>query len=130
MHQSVSAYFCRHQVVSPMSTQITFFLNTPSLLVYRHDGTHCLNLGFVISTYIKQKHFCRCLLHIDQVVLVGSSDAYTLPGNTERRKEHYGREKRSHPQQNGQVLWRSALMHISHFHKMTLTYSILVLPYR
>lgn len=37
--------------------QLIFFLNRPSLLVYRHDGTYCLNPGFIISTYVKPKHF-------------------------------------------------------------------------
>lgn len=103
--------------------QLIFFLNRPSLLVYRHDGTYCLNPGFIISTYVKPKIF-------GQEVLVGSGDACTLPGNTERGKEYYGRQKWSHPHQNGQVLWRSALMCISHFHKMTLTSSGLILSYR
>lgn len=90
----------RTSCVSCVNTN--FLLNGPSLLVYAH-----LNLGFVISTYIKPKHLCLCLLHIDQVVLADSCDSDTLLGNTGRRKEHYRREKRLHLQQNGQGLWRS-----------------------
>lgn len=88
--------FLQAPAMSPVSTQINFLLNRPRLLVYTRAGTHCLNLGFVSSAYIKPNHFCLCLLHMDQVVLVGSGDARTLPANMERGEEHYEGEKWSH----------------------------------
>lgn len=129
-HQSVSVYFCRHQPCLLYQHKYIFFLNELSLLVYTRDGTHCLNLGFVSSTYIKPQHFCLCLLPMDRVVLAGSGDTYTLPGNMGRGKEHCRREKPSHLQQNSQVLWRSALVCINHVHKTKLKSSILVLSHR
>jgi len=107
-----------------------FSLNRPNLPVHTREGTRCPNLGFVISSHIKPKHFRLCLPHIDQLVLVGSGDAYTVPGDMEGGKEHYRREKWSHLHQAGQALWRSALMSVRHCHKMTLTSSISVLSHR
>lgn len=83
-----SCLFLQAPVVPPVTRQINFLLSRPSLLGYTLDGTCCWNLVFANSYIYRSKTFLLCFLYLDQEVLVGSGDAYTVPGNMKRGKEH------------------------------------------